>query len=96
VGLFQPASGSSNLISQFYRRCTAAISVSAMPPELKQSVAFEIGSSVPEIQAIFALFKHDWLLHVCAIVGRSRAEALSQDLLSDHDSMSRIQSVSNG
>jgi hypothetical protein len=36
--------------------------------DLKDSVAFEIGYSVPEVQAVFASFKDNSLLYVWAVV----------------------------
>jgi len=44
---------------------TTAGSVSA---DLKDSVAFEIGYSVPEVQAVFALLQDNRVLHVWAVV----------------------------
>ena len=36
--------------------------------DLKDSVAFEIGYSVPEVQAVFARFRENGVLHVWAVV----------------------------
>jgi hypothetical protein len=36
--------------------------------DLKESVSFEIGSSVSEVQAVFVLLKDDRFLHVWAVV----------------------------
>ena len=39
-----------------------------MSTDLKTSVAFEIGHSVPQVQAVFALLKDNKVLHVWAVV----------------------------
>jgi hypothetical protein len=36
--------------------------------DIKDSVAFQIGNSIPEVQAVFATLKGNRLLHVWAIV----------------------------
>jgi hypothetical protein len=40
----------------------------SMSADLKDSVAFEIGYSVPEVQAVFAVLEKNRVLHVWAVV----------------------------